>query len=58
MLIKLHIYAYIFLLNRLGGGPDDAKEVMLDPFFRSMPWQDLLEKKVLTYFFYFKFAIF
>ncbi|XP_054717223.1 RAC serine/threonine-protein kinase-like [Uloborus diversus] len=32
--------------KRLGGGPDDAKEVMLDAFFRSMPWQDLLEKKV------------
>ncbi|PRD26903.1 UNVERIFIED_CONTAM: Akt1 [Trichonephila clavipes] len=33
-------------LYRLGGGQEDAKEVMMDPFFRSMPWQDLLEKKV------------
>lgn len=39
----------MMLLFRLGGGPDDAKEVMLDPFFRSTPWQDLLEKKVQIY---------
>ncbi|KAG8189948.1 hypothetical protein JTE90_009087 [Oedothorax gibbosus] len=32
--------------KRLGGGQGDAKEVMIDPFFLGMPWQDLLEKKV------------
>ncbi|XP_067126460.1 RAC serine/threonine-protein kinase [Centruroides vittatus] len=32
--------------KRLGGGPDDAKEIMIHSFFRGMNWQDLLEKKV------------
>lgn len=31
---------------RLGGGPDDAKEIMLHPFFVGMNWQELIEKKV------------
>ena len=44
----MHVtYSKCLFMNRLGGGPDDAKEVMVDPFFRSMPWQDLIEKKVL-----------
>lgn len=31
---------------RLGGGPDDAKDVMSHRFFTSVNWQDVLEKKV------------
>jgi len=37
--------------KRLGGGPDDVREIMLHSFFRGLNWQDLLEKKVS-----FKFA--
>lgn len=33
--------------KRLGGGPDDAKEIMTHPFFISVNWQDLYEKRVL-----------
>lgn len=32
--------------KRLGGGPDDAREIMIHPFFRGLNWQDLLEKKI------------
>ncbi|XP_053202922.1 RAC serine/threonine-protein kinase-like [Panonychus citri] len=32
--------------QRLGGGPDDAKEIMVHPFFAGVNWQDVLEKKV------------
>lgn len=32
--------------KRLGGGPDDAKEIMFHPFFRGVNWNDVLEKKV------------
>uniref|UniRef100_A0A8C9Y8P7 non-specific serine/threonine protein kinase n=1 Tax=Sander lucioperca TaxID=283035 RepID=A0A8C9Y8P7_SANLU len=33
--------------QRLGGGPDDAKEVMSHKFFTSINWQDVLEKKLI-----------
>uniref|UniRef100_T1JL53 non-specific serine/threonine protein kinase n=1 Tax=Strigamia maritima TaxID=126957 RepID=T1JL53_STRMM len=33
--------------KRLGGGPDDAKEIMMHPFFASVDWQELIEKKCL-----------
>uniref|UniRef100_A0A672RJC2 non-specific serine/threonine protein kinase n=1 Tax=Sinocyclocheilus grahami TaxID=75366 RepID=A0A672RJC2_SINGR len=33
--------------QRLGGGPDDAKEVMTHKFFSSMNWQDVLQKKLM-----------
>ncbi|XP_076359655.1 RAC serine/threonine-protein kinase-like isoform X1 [Tachypleus tridentatus] len=33
--------------KRLGGGQDDAGEIMVHPFFRAINWQDLLEKKVI-----------
>uniref|UniRef100_A0A8C1ULX5 non-specific serine/threonine protein kinase n=1 Tax=Cyprinus carpio TaxID=7962 RepID=A0A8C1ULX5_CYPCA len=33
--------------QRLGGGPDDAKEVMTHKFFSSMNWQDVLQKKLI-----------
>lgn len=32
--------------RRLGGGPEDAKEIMVHPFFVYINWQDLAEKKV------------
>lgn len=32
--------------KRLGGGPDDAREIMIHAFFRGLNWQDLLEKKI------------
>uniref|UniRef100_A0A673JRL2 non-specific serine/threonine protein kinase n=1 Tax=Sinocyclocheilus rhinocerous TaxID=307959 RepID=A0A673JRL2_9TELE len=33
--------------QRLGGGPEDAKEVMTHKFFSSMNWQDVLQKKLI-----------
>uniref|UniRef100_A0A4W6CT27 non-specific serine/threonine protein kinase n=1 Tax=Lates calcarifer TaxID=8187 RepID=A0A4W6CT27_LATCA len=33
--------------QRLGGGPDDAKEVMSHKFFTSINWQDVTEKKLI-----------
>lgn len=35
-----------FSFCRLGGGPDDAKEVMQHKFFAGIEWQDVYEKKV------------
>lgn len=32
--------------DRLGGGPDDAKEVMTHKFFTNINWQDVVQKKV------------
>lgn len=32
--------------ERLGGGPDDVKEVMNHPFFSCINWDDLVQKKV------------
>ena len=32
--------------KRLGGGPEDAKEIMSHPFFLSISWTDLVQKKV------------
>ncbi|XP_046981680.1 RAC serine/threonine-protein kinase [Schistocerca americana] len=32
--------------KRLGGGPEDAKEIMAHPFFRSINWNDLVQKKI------------
>ena len=32
--------------RRLGGGPDDAQEIMVHPFFINVKWQELLERKV------------
>uniref|UniRef100_A0A7N8Y662 non-specific serine/threonine protein kinase n=1 Tax=Mastacembelus armatus TaxID=205130 RepID=A0A7N8Y662_9TELE len=36
--------------QRLGGGPDDAKEVMSHKFFTSINWQDVTEKKLIPSF--------
>lgn len=32
--------------DRLGGGPDDAKEIMRHSFFNAVDWQDVYDKKV------------
>lgn len=32
--------------KRLGGGPDDAKAIMVHPFFSCISWKDLEQKKV------------
>lgn len=50
------------IVFRLGGGPDDAKEVMTHKFFTSINWQDVLEKKVMHsertgMFFFFTFSV-
>lgn len=34
--------------QRLGGGPNDADDIMTHPFFMSVNWQMLLERKVST----------
>jgi RAC serine/threonine-protein kinase len=33
-------------VKRLGGGPDDAREIMQHVFFASINWKDLEERKV------------
>jgi len=33
--------------KRLGGGPDDAQEIMSHVFFSSINWLDLEQKKVV-----------
>ncbi|KAH1026767.1 RAC serine/threonine-protein kinase [Dendroctonus ponderosae] len=33
-------------IKRLGGGPDDAKQIMAHPFFGSINWTDLVLKKI------------
>jgi serine/threonine protein kinase len=32
--------------RRLGGGPDDARQIMAHPFFSCINWRDLEQKKV------------
>ncbi|XP_073981157.1 AKT serine/threonine protein kinase [Rhodnius prolixus] len=32
--------------QRLGGGPEDANEIMVHPFFSSINWNDLYQKKI------------
>uniref|UniRef100_A0A671TRV6 non-specific serine/threonine protein kinase n=1 Tax=Sparus aurata TaxID=8175 RepID=A0A671TRV6_SPAAU len=36
--------------QRLGGGPDDAKEVMTHKFFITINWQDVVQKKLTPLF--------
>jgi len=36
--------------KRLGGGPEDAKEIMEHNFFASIDWEDLVAKKVFILF--------
>lgn len=35
--------------QRLGGGPDDAQEIMSHVFFSSINWLDLEQKKVIHF---------
>ena len=37
------------LSSRLGGGPDDAKEIMRHSFFSGVDWQDVYDKKVQSH---------
>lgn len=39
--------------ERLGGGPEDSKEVMNHVFFKSIVWQDLYFRKVCIIFFFY-----
>jgi RAC serine/threonine-protein kinase len=34
-------------VKRLGGGPEDAKEIMSHVFFANINWTDLEDRKVL-----------
>lgn len=49
----VHVLCYVILfftytcfIHRLGGGPDDAKEIMRHSFFAAVDWQDVYDKKV------------
>lgn len=44
--VIMMVFLSFFFFYRLGGGPDDAKEVMSHKFFTSINWQDVTEKKV------------
>ena len=33
--------------KRLGGGPDDVREIMAHPFFANINWADLVNKKIV-----------
>ena len=39
-------WVILHLSSRLGGGQDDAKEIMQHKFFAGIEWQDVYEKKV------------
>lgn len=39
-------FLFFFFFCRLGGGPEDAKEIMQHKFFEGIEWQDVYEKKV------------
>ena len=46
-------YSYIsFLFHRLGGGAQDAAEVKSHPFFATINWDDLYERKVMSLYYY------
>ena len=36
-------------ISSLGGGPEDAKEVMQHPFFSTINWEDIYNKKVILF---------
>uniref|UniRef100_A0A8C7V7E2 non-specific serine/threonine protein kinase n=1 Tax=Oncorhynchus mykiss TaxID=8022 RepID=A0A8C7V7E2_ONCMY len=36
----------LLFIDRLGGGPDDAKDVMSHKFFTSINWQDVVDRKL------------
>jgi len=37
-------------MSSLGGGPDDAKEVMQHPFFNTINWEDIYNKRVSLFY--------
>ena len=39
--LMLHLFNH-----RLGGSEDDVKEIMVHPFFETINWQELVERKV------------
>jgi len=43
---SLASYPLPVCVDRLGGGPDDAKEIMRHSFFGTVDWQDVYDKKV------------
>lgn len=47
---------FVFLISRLGGSEQDVKEIIAHPFFRTVNWQDLVEKKV-SFFVYYKYIL-
>lgn len=44
--ILINIFFFCDCSSRLGGGPDDAKEIMQHKFFAGIEWKDVYEKKV------------
>lgn len=44
--VQIQNCVHLVLADRLGGGPDDAKEVMTHKFFTNINWQDVVQKKV------------
>lgn len=49
LIINIYLFVYIIrhlLFSSLGGGPEDVKEIKIHPFFTSINWKDLVEKKV------------
>lgn len=43
---QTNLSSVLFMSSRLGGGPDDAKEIMQHKFFAGIEWKDVYEKKV------------
>ena len=47
LMSDFNVFSFFSLLvGRLGGGPDDAKEIMRHSFFGTIDWQDVYDKKV------------
>ena len=47
MFLLLLLFVFVFFcISSLGGGPDDAKEVMQHPFFNTINWEDIFNKRV------------
>lgn len=44
---SLYKFRFSCFVYRLGGGPDDAKEIMRHSFFAAVDWQDVYDKKVI-----------
>lgn len=44
--LHINLCFFCYSSSRLGGGPDDAKEIMQHKFFAGIEWKDVYEKKV------------